>query len=121
MNKKDREYIKNFDGILERIDAQNKLIDELIKKVNEKSSQSWVDGVWNDLNTLKNKFYDFKNKIENSPKTAIVNCKKCGHATIHLVEINNYQGLTMTICLTCGLIWETTTKNITEVKEIKKK
>jgi DNA-directed RNA polymerase subunit M/transcription elongation factor TFIIS len=138
MNKKDREYIKNFDGINNKFDALLELIDEqtkvislqnktteaLAKQVNQlqkdKVDKNIYDSQIGTLFTMANEFYQFRDKLSTPAKTAIINCKKCNHATIHLINISENDKPTMTTCLSCGGVWSTTTKQVTEVKEIKK-
>ena len=131
MNKKDREYIKNFDGINKRIDSVLKLIDKLTDVINlqvndinrlqkEKVDNHIYDSQIGTLFTMANEFYQFRDKLSTPAKTAIINCKKCNHATIHLINISENDKPTMTTCLSCGGVWSTTTKQVTEVKEIKK-
>jgi DNA-directed RNA polymerase subunit M/transcription elongation factor TFIIS len=131
MNKKDREYIKNFDGINKRIDSVLKLIDKLtdvinlqVNDINRLQKEKVDNHIYNNqIETLFRtaiEFYSFRDKLSTPAKTAIINCKKCNHATIHLINISEGGKPTMTTCLNCGGVWSTITKQVTEVKEIKK-
>jgi len=95
----------------------NDKVNELTKEVHTKAESSYVTSIHKCVDELYKMFAD---KFPTSPKTVIANCKKCGHATIHLIKITCNDRPSMTTCLNCGSIWETTTKNVTEIKEIKK-
>jgi DNA-directed RNA polymerase subunit M/transcription elongation factor TFIIS len=105
---------KDNRGIIDKLSIE---IDELTKKVNEKAYLAYVTSIHKCVDELYRMFAD---KFPTSPKTAIINCKKCNHATIHLINISTDGKPTMTTCLNCGTAWQTTTKNVTEVKAVKK-
>jgi ribosomal protein S27E len=114
MNKKVKAYVDNqYLMFLSKIDAQNKIINELTSKLYDVGRSDYLlHPIWKALHI----FQDFKNKVESS-HTIVKECKKCGHPTVHLVG----NAPLLTRCLNCGTVWETTTKTVTEVKDISKK
>jgi ribosomal protein S27E len=99
-------------------DNQNKLNIELSNQVAELKKDK-LDKVLSDsyntwFNSVAQDFYLFKEKMERSPQTVIANCKICKHPTVHLMGADN-----KTRCLNCGTIWQTTKKEVTEVKVVK--
>jgi hypothetical protein len=113
MNKK--ELQKDIFEVNDKVNTQNKLIDKLFGLLNGKvNTQNWVNEnqlIWNAFKDL----YNFKEQIEKNLKFAVGFCKTCKHDTWQQIVSPKE-----TYCFICGTTWETTTKQVTEVKPLKK-
>jgi hypothetical protein len=113
MNKKDKAYVDNqYLMALNKIVAQTGIINTQNKTINDLQ-----DNLRLETNFLNGEIRILEDKIYSLPTTTVKDCKKCGHPTVHLIGTAPL----LTRCLNCGTVWETTTKTVTEVKDISKK